>query len=216
MTKHILLTILLLLMCVPAYGANHYIRADATGNNDGTDWTNAWTDLPATLVRGDTYYIGDGEYGGYSFDDAESGTYYITIKKATVADHGTETGWDNAYGDGQAVFTGTGNNYLISFSESYYVFSGVAASDPSDSSTYGFKIKNTNTSYVYGIGLPHVGDRYTSPTDADAIEDTITAAGTYIYPVDVTQSLQLYNVIEAISGHESATVKLFAVRRKYT
>ena len=34
-------------------------------------------------------------------------TSVITIKKATVSDHGTPTGWSDTYGDGQAVFTGT-------------------------------------------------------------------------------------------------------------
>ena len=39
-----------------------FIREGATGNNSGTDWTNTWTSLPLTLVRGDTYYIADGNY----------------------------------------------------------------------------------------------------------------------------------------------------------
>jgi hypothetical protein len=56
------------------------------------------------LTRGDTYYIADGSYVTYIFDDVASGSLVITIKKATVADHGTETGWLDTYGDGQAVF----------------------------------------------------------------------------------------------------------------
>ena len=43
-----------------AAGDYHYVRAGATGLNNGSDWNNAWTSLPATLVRGDTYYIADG------------------------------------------------------------------------------------------------------------------------------------------------------------
>lgn len=161
--KRVLLTLIFLLLCVPAYAANHYIREGASGSADGSDWTNAWTDLPATLTRGDTYYIADGTYGGYTFDDAESGELYIYIYKATELAHGTETGWDSEYGDGQALFTGSDRDYLISFNQSYFVFSGVAASDPSDSSTYGFKLKNLSTDYVYGVGLPHTGQRTSSP-----------------------------------------------------
>ena len=43
--------------------ANRYVREAAAGANDGTDWTNAYTTLPASLTRGDTYYVADGAYG---------------------------------------------------------------------------------------------------------------------------------------------------------
>src|SRR5262245_7797716 len=81
--------------------ATRYVRAGAAGANTGADWTNAYSVLPATLVRGDVYYLADGSYPGYIFDDASSGTTLITIKKATVNDHGTDTGWLASYGDGQ-------------------------------------------------------------------------------------------------------------------
>lgn len=102
----ILLLAMIFLDTVSAEATNRYVRAGATGTNNGTDWTNAYVTLPATLVRGDTYYLADGSYGSYIFDDAVSGTTLITIKKATVADHGTSTGWLDTYGDGQAVFSG--------------------------------------------------------------------------------------------------------------
>ncbi len=82
----------------------HYVRADATGASDGSDWTNAWTELPAILERGHRYYVADGAYPGNTFDDAASGTTTITVQKATSGDHGTEVGWDPAYGDGTAQF----------------------------------------------------------------------------------------------------------------
>lgn len=86
--------------------ANKYVRAGAAGTGSGDDWTNAYTSLPSSLTRGNTYYIADGSYSGYTFDDALSGTSVITVKKATSSDHGTETGWNSAYGDGQADFNG--------------------------------------------------------------------------------------------------------------
>jgi hypothetical protein len=97
---------MLFLGTVSAEAANRYVRAGASGSANGTDWTNAYTTLPSTLTRGDTYYIADGSYGSYTFDDAPSGTTLITVKKATVASHGADTGWDNTYGDGQAIWTG--------------------------------------------------------------------------------------------------------------
>src|SRR5690606_21620262 len=85
--------------------ADYCVRAGATGADDGSNWNNAYPDLPTTLERGSTYYIADGSYDGYTFNDVVSGTTLITIKKATVSDHGgIETGWSDAYGDGQAIF----------------------------------------------------------------------------------------------------------------
>src|SRR5690348_11914306 len=103
------LALLLILVALPALGANHYIRAGATGNGSGTDWTNACSGFSGScaisgLVRGDTYYVADGSYGSQTFDTANSGSSVITIIKATVANHGTATGWSDTFGDGQAVF----------------------------------------------------------------------------------------------------------------
>lgn len=108
-----IIAIFILLICGNLYAANHYILDGGTG--DGSAWNNALDTLPATLVRGDTYYIGDGTYAGYTFDDATSGSTYIYIRKATVAAHGSDTGWSNDYGDGVATFTGQVNistNYI--------------------------------------------------------------------------------------------------------
>jgi len=80
----------------------HYIRDGANG--DGTDWNNALDNLPEALERGHTYYIADGNYGSHTFDDPVSGTQKIILKKATNSDHGTDIGWQDSYGDGQARF----------------------------------------------------------------------------------------------------------------
>ncbi|HEY2930643.1 MAG TPA: hypothetical protein VGK99_02780, partial [Acidobacteriota bacterium] len=78
-----------------AFGVSRYVREGATGNQTGSDWTNAYTQLPAVLVRGDVYYVADGNYSGYTFDDPVSGSSLITIKKATQSDHGADTGWSS-------------------------------------------------------------------------------------------------------------------------
>lgn len=101
-----------------AYAANRYVRPDAVGRGDGSDWVNAYTALPSSLVRGDTYYLADGSYGSRVFSDANSGTAVITIKKAIDADHGTDVGWSSTYGDGQAIF----RSWKIY--TDYYVFEG--------------------------------------------------------------------------------------------
>jgi len=124
--------------------ANHYVRDGASG--DGGDWSNAYGSLPSTLVRGDTYYVADGDYGGYTFDDP--GTATITIKKATEADHGTSVGWNSSYGDGQALL-GSG----MTFKTGYYVLDGNGTHTiPSDvSADYGFKVAANSSTDWGGI-----------------------------------------------------------------
>src|SRR5262245_4189942 len=82
-------------VATPAAAATRFVRAGASGAANGSDWTNAYPSLPATLTRGDTYYVAAGTYSGYRFSTPASGTTLITIKKATVADHGTNTGWSD-------------------------------------------------------------------------------------------------------------------------
>jgi len=114
-----------------AQAVNHHVRAGATGSANGTDWTNAYTTLPSTLTRGDTYFIADGSYGSYNFNDSVSGTTIITIQKATENSHGSATGWSSAYGDGQAQW----NN--IDINTSYLTINGVTGSGKSG---HGFKV----------------------------------------------------------------------------
>lgn len=132
----------------PAQAANHYVRAGAAGSATGADWTNAYTALPATLTRGDTYYIADGSYPGRSFSTAASGTTPITILKATTTDHGTETGWVSTFGDGQATFSSA-----IEFSTRYWVFDGQVGGGPSTTlggwtTGFGFKVTETGSTPV--------------------------------------------------------------------
>lgn len=142
--------LLLSLFVAPAFcvAANHYVRTGATGNGSGNDWTNASTSLPEILIRGDTYYIADGSYGSYTFNDAVSGTTLIFIKKATIADHGTDVGWQNTFGDGSADFTNW--NFTTSYweadgqagqwADTLYGVPAVPGFVP-----YGFRVRKTTT-----------------------------------------------------------------------
>jgi hypothetical protein len=145
-----LVALLLLLTAVSAQAADRYVRQGATGNGTGTDWTNAYPTLPATLVRGNTYYIADGSYGSYTFNDDASGTTPITIKKCTAGDHGTETGYNASYCDGQAVFG------ALSFTRPYFVIDGATRNEGNwkDSSSYGFRVSNFRASRLDG---GHIG-----------------------------------------------------------
>jgi parallel beta-helix repeat protein len=128
----------------------YYVRSDATGAGDGSDWTNAYTKLPDKLERGSTYYIADGNYTGHTFDDDEDGEKYIYIKKAIQSAHGTDTGWDSQYGDGTATFNlplGHFDNpypYRLTFLTGYYIFDGQTGGGPGnwkgDVIPFGFKV----------------------------------------------------------------------------
>lgn len=151
MMKSAITCIILLMGSLQAFAANHYVRSAASGTATGADWTNACTDFTgscavASLVRGDTYYVGTGTYAGRTFNTADSSTSIITIKGATVADHGTVTGWSNAFsvssadGGSQALWSGT-----LTFRSDYWVWDGTVGAgttvNPADitPTDYGFR-----------------------------------------------------------------------------
>jgi hypothetical protein len=192
--------------------ANHYVNAGATGSGTGADWVNAWTQLPATLTRGDTYYIADGTYGSYTFDDPTSGTLFITVKKATIADHGTATGWQNAFGDGQAVLGSS-----LTVSTSYYVIDGNGThSVPSnDTNSYGFKVASASSTLVQGIirigtstAVSNVTLRYThvyNTTNGSINNGTVSIR---FYPSGSCTYIKIQNCFLENSGKDGIQISL--------
>lgn len=147
MRKWILL-VWFLLLPLSTHAANHYVLASATGSASGADWTNAYTALPASLIRGDTYYIGNGSYSSYLFDDApQTGGSTISIIKATAANSGAVAGWNAAYA-AQASFTSW------DFDTSNYTVDGQYRNDADwfDRTGYGFLV-GTGGSQVNQIDL---------------------------------------------------------------
>ena len=156
--KLILPAILLLFVAVQyanaaCSGTCYYVRSGAGGTGSGADWNNAYTSLPSTLVRGATYYVASGSYPGRTFSTATSGTTYITIQKATDANHGADTGWvtnSGSYGVGQAVFTSQ-----IAFTTNYWIFNGSVGGGPGDwtgsVTPYGFKVEENSDIQVINI-----------------------------------------------------------------
>jgi hypothetical protein len=117
-------------------GQVYHVRSNATGNGSGSDWTNAYTSLPPNLVRGATYYVAAGNYPGYYFKDPDEGAKWITIKKATVKEHGSNVGWNDGYATGPAVWSPT-----LTFRGNYYIFDGVTGGGPGSwDSGHGFKM----------------------------------------------------------------------------
>jgi len=154
-TGNLLLMVILLLLA-PGIGraatgcdgaGNCYVRSGATGSGSGTDWANAYTNLPASLARGVIYYVAAGTYPPHVFNDAVSGSTLITIKAPTIANHGTSTGWSNSY-QGQALWqcTSTCGPIWDVHLENYIIFDGSYSTPLSPytniaTSGYGFKLK---------------------------------------------------------------------------
>ena len=137
--------LILLLLVVNAH-ADKYLRADAPGGGNGANWSTAYNTmalLEANLVRGEIGWVADGTYTiGYQiFDVPAAGTTLCTIKKATPGtnNHGTDTGWSDSMGDGQAYFIG---NWFIR--SNYWLFDGVTGGGPGNwTSGFGFRINST-------------------------------------------------------------------------
>ncbi|MCL4874213.1 tandem-95 repeat protein [bacterium] len=147
--KRTALYVMLLLMVLAFPGRSFadvfYVRADAAGDNSGSDWTNAFSSLPEVLLRGSTYYIASGEYPGYTFDDPmpeNPELNFIYIKKAVPEDHGTDTGWEDHLGEGSAVFEAT-----LTFKAGYYEIDGQAGGGPGSwKEGHGIKVRHSGTS----------------------------------------------------------------------
>lgn len=151
--------------------ADKCVRAGAAGTASGDDWTNAYTALPASLNRGDTYYIADGSYGSYTFDDANSGTTRITVKKATESAHGPSTGWNSTYGDGQADWTAIVFGGGSANTGGYITFDGVTGGGPDSWETgFGFVINGD-------VGMPQFVDRNADQIIFQHVEVNVGAVG---------------------------------------
>jgi hypothetical protein len=81
-------SVLFLLFCTIAYPADHYVNKNATGQNNGTSWANAWQSFSAinwgSIQPGDFIYISGGTTSttyNESLEPACSGTAsnYVTI-----------------------------------------------------------------------------------------------------------------------------------------
>lgn len=121
-----------------------YLYSGAAGSGTGNDWTNAYTSLSAAksgTPRDGLCYVADGTYTAYDqtgestgtgtkFDTALNGTQTIEFRKATASDHGTETGWLSAMGDGFAQFNGQ-----LNIETGYYIFDGIVGGGPSNNKT---------------------------------------------------------------------------------
>lgn len=152
----------LVLFAIPAYAADIYVRDGGSCTSSCTSWTNASDQITTALSnssRGDTIWVGDGSYNSITLDKANSSTTPITIKKATVAAHGTSTGWLDTYGDGQASIGS------ILLGSDYWVVDGATRNESNwaSGSAYGFRISggvSASTSITPGVCASNITVQY--------------------------------------------------------
>lgn len=148
------------------------IKNNAAGAGTGLDWTNAFTAIPAVLVRGNTYYIAGGDgttYGTYFADDVEVSTDRIVIKKVTVAEHGPSTGWSDTFADTQVLL----DNFIPH--RDYYTLDGAyKGADSSVAAGYGIRIAGAIASHndTFPPGADHCIIQYcdVGGTDSDTYD----------------------------------------------
>lgn len=133
------------------FAAEHFVRpgpnGGSYGNEDGSDWNNAFDGLPSTLIRGDTYYVAGGIYAQvWCLDDAEDETKVITIKKANAIDNSGITGWQASFATDQAVVynpSDTTYGAAVNMKRGYYTIDGVTGTGKSG---HGIKLRYANLS----------------------------------------------------------------------
>jgi len=123
MKKIIFASLLVLIINTVAQATTYYVLGGASGN--GTSWSSAYSDVSriSTISAGDTIWIGAGTYTGGFYVNVPN----VSIVRATAANHGTSTGWSNAY-DGQVTFNpscGTTFLSMDSGSSSGFLIDGV-------------------------------------------------------------------------------------------
>ncbi len=121
-----------------AGAANHFVLSSATGANNGSSWTDAFTALPASLTANDTYFVGAGTYAGWNI--TANG---VTIQHPTVASHGTPTGWVDAFTNQTLISSG-----FIWINANNVTIDGATGGGPGAWTTgFGIKVVTPKTGY---------------------------------------------------------------------
>ena len=121
-----------------ALAANKYVTPGGSGN--GASWsTPASPAIINSSGAGDVIYMAGGSYGnGIPVNASGSASSPLTIKRATAADHGADTGW-SASMDSQAVFN---TGWLVS--GKFVTIDGNCWKPPGMPTKFGFLIKHAS------------------------------------------------------------------------
>jgi MYXO-CTERM domain-containing protein len=167
--------LVVVLLSHPVLAQETYVRDDAPDGGDGLTWSTALNELPHTtdfsgnwissFERGRTYYIADGSYRSIKIGDPDDGDQFITLRKATVADHGSDDGWDNSYGDGQAVW-----GIPVKIAANRIIFDGVEGGGPGSwTSGHGFRMDVPSDTSIQAMQLSDKGGAPSQRVDVDRV-----------------------------------------------
>ena len=92
----IYISVLFLFLCTIVYPSDYYVNKNASGQNNGTSWANAWQSFSAinwSLIQpGDVVYISGGTDSTVYYEELDiqtsgSAGNYVTIRNAVDAGH---------------------------------------------------------------------------------------------------------------------------------
>lgn len=130
--RNLLSCLALILSCGISSGATWYVSPSATGTDNGTSWSNAWTGLSqiSGVAAGDTVYISGGASGQSITYSVGSGWKPSGGTRANAVTY--QIGQDNLH-NGTAVFTSSGDAFTGNLT-------GVAISGDAGDGAQHFKI----------------------------------------------------------------------------
>ena len=204
-------------LCTTTYPSNHYVDKNATGQNNGSSWANAWQSFSAinwgSIQPGDVVYFSGG---------TDSTVYYEQLNILNI--HGTAANWitfRNSYDaghNGRVILDG--NNYTIgngivlgssgSNTNSYIYIKGFESRCHSASGYAGITIRYPNncitidSCYIYDnrhYGINLFGTSPAGRSDYTQCTDSVTIKNCYIT-----------STLEDASAVESDLIKADAVR----
>ena len=180
MLNNCLAVVLALFFTQSVFATDRCIRA--AGSNAAAGTCGVWDTAAcksvadSTLVRGDTVYIATGSYSEIVLSLTATGTP-ITIKPATIASHGSCTGWNDSFA-GQPTIAG------VHFMSNDWTIDGGSRNESNwaDDSSYGFRFTQRLFSSYYdpsngqpcvdnitikysSIGGPRIGNTYAANPD---------------------------------------------------
>jgi hypothetical protein len=182
MNKHIL--VLWLVSIFPIFSTNYYVDNNATGNNDGTSWQNAWTlfaNIDWTSIQpGDTVYISDGTYNERIEILSSGGTSGnpIVISNSTDEDHDGEVILvsDGSESSGVKILSNSSNREYITVQGltiqdfKYGIYINGESNTTHDISIKNCRLIDFKRAGVFATGFGNLGNLYNILVDGCFID----------------------------------------------
>ena len=154
---------------------HHYVRKNASGGNDGSDWNNAWSDVTGinwgSVQPGDSIWIAGGTYGQLTIGAGGTAVnpIYIARVRSTNSVPASAAGWNTGL-DSQVIvnFVSCTSAYSYWTLDGQIAYTGlqvVNSSPPSTAGdTYAINLDNSHANYVTLKNLDVVGPNQTNNT----------------------------------------------------